>query len=170
MIDIEKVRIAVFDFDDTLCIHTKHSKYETIPNYIQRCISGEFPWDHVYNDGSKACIPSTVMRKFINMLKLNNVKLFMCSATSMSLIGGLKTEWSSREYNCEFKDVSVNSWEQKVSILRHLAEINHYDSDRILIVDDYFNVLDYSGAEGFQTASPIEVAEFLIQNGFDLQI
>lgn len=169
MINIDNVKIAVFDFDDTLCIHKYHGSTTRIPNFMQKCLEGNYPWNQYDQHDDEYGSPSSIMRVFIKMCEHRGIPMFVCSATNMSVIGKSKTDWVNFMYQCSMENICVSSWDKKAEMMLELARYHNVGPDEVLVIDDYFAVLDMAGDLGFQTATPIEVSQFLISSGFTFE-
>lgn len=83
MVDLEKIEICLFDFDDTLCIHDEHG--EDSPEQLVKYFSKIFRYgvDMWRNSSS-----SKHMRLFMRTLKSHNVHmgLIFAAGTAMQVI------------------------------------------------------------------------------------
>lgn len=154
MLDLDHIKVVLFDFDDTLCIHTKRPQ-NTRSNveYDASILRGENPWE---NDG----IPSREMAAFIKMCVERNIHMGMISATGGSLSSRAKVEWVKSHYDVALNDYSVNHPARKVEELQSLAEYFHCERSEILLVDDLHSTLDAVASEGFLACSPMVIVEY----------
>lgn len=160
MINLEKVKLIVFDFDNTLCIHLDYSA-EIWNKYDEYLVKGKFIWDETNELNKPLCIPSEIMRSFINWCSKLEIKMFVCSATNMAIKGDMKCKWCSEKYNYKFENVSVDSSNLKVYMCELLASAMNLEYENVLLVDDKFETLESAGKSGFQTAFPLEIAEYM---------
>ena len=164
MIDLSKVKVAVFDFDDTLCVHRHHSFHKSISNYNELAAQGIYPWDQLDSYGNTFCVKSLAMQVFINMLRSNSVRMYVCSATSLLNKGELKVRWATKEYDYNFGNLNVEESVEKVPAILDLTKILKCDPGEVLIVDDYYYVTDAAADAGCQSASTIEVIEYIVDH------
>ena len=160
MINLENVRLALFDFDDTLCIHKSHahndSKKNSIKYYSNAVKLGAGIW--------KNSSPSKHMGVLLNHCKERNIRLGLISATGQSVCSKAKLEWVSNMYGLELENFCVDTAQSKVLMLTALAEVYNLNADEILLVDDYtYNLVDAANA-GFQACTPMEVVEYVENN------
>lgn len=156
MIDLQKLKVVVFDFDDTLCVHTEHGSYDRqkTRDYFKAMINGKNWWDA---NGAK---PSKAMQMFIDLLKERDIPMYLCSAVTSSIHATRKVAWVSKKYGVYMSDLCVAEPEDKLNALLALVDALSVERDSILIVDDYYAVVESVANAGFQSATPVEAIEF----------
>ena len=136
MIDLSRVKVALFDFDDTLCIHRKADNFD-IGSYNVVMVKEEASyWDIM---GSA---PNKQMRVFMDKLSVNNVELGLISATSFMQTAVNKIEWVKLKYGRTLKNYCTGDFDSKVQIIKALITANNLSPDEVLFVDDLYSNID----------------------------
>lgn len=151
MIELDKVKVALWDFDDTLCIHYHHgsSKEETHKYNLNVFKYGTKAWD--------GCKPSKTMKGFIDVLKEKGIKQGLISATTSAKHMNSKVEWVLENYGIELENYCVSSFEEKLEMMITIADALSIKREEILIIDDYWENLERAANNGFQACSPMEI-------------
>lgn len=155
MIDLSGVKVALFDFDDTLCIHRKADNFD-IGSYNVVMVKGEASyWDIM---GSA---PNKQMKAFMDKLSVDNVELGLISATSFMCTSVNKIEWVKRKYGYTLKNYCTGDFDSKVQIIKALISADNLSPDEILFVDDLYSNVDAVAELGVQVATPMEVVNYI---------
>lgn len=156
--DYSKFKAAVFDFDDTLCIHTRHSYNEDdIQKEKESVLAGENPWP----DG----VASKHMSCLLMHLKQSDIPMFLMSSIGSSPIfkelEASKIVWVDQHYGYQLEPRCCNLWEDKVLVLEQISQEYDILPEEILLVDDFWPVVHAACAKGFKAYSPMEIVEDL---------
>lgn len=156
MINFEKLKVVIFDFDDTLAIHSDHAfpEREQFQENVMKVLQDDYT---VFND----CSPNDFMKEFMELCSTKDLHLGLVSHCESSKIAKMKCEWVLRNYGHALENYCVSSREMKLVTLRSLAEMLHCKADEILIVDDLYTTLDEAASAGFQAATPMEIVNFV---------
>lgn len=155
VINLEKVKLVLFDFDDTLCVHSKH-KIDDWDEYDRGIVTGEYNW----NNSSK----NIYLDKFIVHCAGKGIEIGLTSVASTALHQERKLEWVRDNYGVILENYCVGDSKHKITLMKAIALGNKLDRDNILIVDDYCDTLYSAEEEGFQAATPIEVVNYVLEN------
>lgn len=159
MIDIDKMRYALFDFDDTLCIHTRKKLLScNSSDYTKSLLLDSSWWDKI------GCEPNEHMKNFMRELRCRYIELGLISQTNSYINMVRKQEWVKEKYNVDLKNYCVAS--NKIDMMFALSRAYHLPNNSILIVDDKEAILENAIGNGFQAASPMEVVNFITNRGF----
>ena len=151
MIEIERVRVAFFDFDDTLCIHSVHKD-----------MGSELRTSNTYEIFDKfGCRVNKQMANFIDQLKEMGVEMHLVSATSDKNVVALKLEWVLRKYGVSMINSCVEDHNYKVSRIKEHCDSRGLNYDETLFVDDMYQNLCSVAAIGVQTCSPMEIVNYM---------
>lgn len=153
--EISKIRYALFDFDDTLCIHKSHYEDE----HAQRCW-----YSNVLKkseDLYPTCITSPHMKTFMDVLYENSIKLGLISAVSFVATSELKIAWVEKHYGHYLQNHCVGSTDAKVDMLIAIADTYGLQRSEILIVDDHPHVGELAAKAGFVVMTPLQVVDFV---------
>ena len=157
MIKYDKIKIVLFDFDDTLAVHSEHKEYNerTRMTYDVNMLKGNTEYF------SERCKKSRAMEKFITKLQKDGKKLALISQVETTSSGNCKIIWAETQYNAKFINCCVSLRKLKVDMLKVVAETFTYLPENILIVDDHCKTLSEAQKAGFQSCTPIEVVNYM---------
>ena len=162
MLVLENVKIVLYGFDDTLCIHKFHES--------------DYDSEHLYNidvllHSNKAwstCKPSIHMKKFMDLCSKKNMRQGLISS-AMSFKHSIgKCEWVKDKYGIELENFCVGTFEAKFNMMLTIADAIKYSRDEILIVDDFWESLERAANNGFQACSPMEIVDFVTNEGCEI--
>lgn len=152
------IKLVLFDFDDTLCIHEEHGDSpEEQMGYNKRVLTeGAGAWSNL--------MPSRHMGALMKICAGNNVRMGLISAAmSFAHMKG-KADWVKKAYGYDLENYCVRTPEAKVDMMIALSEANEIPRDQILIVDDYWLTLERAANAGFKSASPMQIVNFIESN------
>lgn len=155
MILLDEVKLVLFDFDDTLCIHKKHHWEDGYAkSYLNAMVSGDYTW-------WEGCDYSKHMAAFMMACASRNIDMGLVSATSFHATSEAKIKWVEEKYGVSLKNYSVGTSKDKVTIVDTLSNVLKLRAREILVIDDRYDVLDDIAAIGCQAASPMEVVNWV---------
>ena len=158
MLDLNKIKAALFDFDDTLCIHTRRPRDVRVEtDYIMNFIREEDNWS-----GS---VPSKHMKKFIDICIKRNIQVGLISSTGYFVSMQAKHKWAEDNYGVKFENYCVGKPELKLVELAAIAQHIGCKKSEILLVDDLYPTLEKASIEGFTACSPMEIVNYIELNG-----
>ena len=153
MIDFSFIKIVLYDFDDTLCIHEFHRED---PNYnVKVLLKGKDTW----NTGK----PNKQMKEFMELCFSKGIRQGLISATSSFKHMKGKEDWVKENYDISLENFCVCSADAKVDMMLTISEAYRLDPNQILIVDDFYDILDKASSKGFQACTPMEVVNFIME-------
>lgn len=153
---LDRVKIVLFDFDDTLCVHNKEKMtakhvfsnkniYEVMSDLIQ----GEVWWaDSVAPD---------FMKEFVTYCDNLGIRLGLLSATGVAFESNAKIDWVEEHYGVNMLNCCCPTDEDKLRMLNTITKACNLDSSEVLLVDDKAHITYQCGAECYQVANPIDV-------------
>lgn len=154
MLNLKKTKIALFDFDDTLCIHEKHGPGGH-REYIQDMILGKDHWtDH-------GCTTNVQLKSFMDICIKQGIRIGLISYTDSFLHMQMKQKWVEENYQVKIENFCVGSFDMKIDIMQGMCDAYQYDPDEILFVDDALANLEVAEAAGFQACTPMEVVNYI---------
>lgn len=162
MIDLKNLKIVLYDFDDTLCIHKYHEASDDLEHLynINVLIKGS----DTYND----CSISLFMKKFMNICSKMNIRQGLISASLSYKHFEAKNEWVRRNYDTQLENFCVGRVDRKIDMINAIADAYCFDKNEILVVDDFWETLEKVANAGFQACSPMEIVNFIIDKGYDV--
>lgn len=155
MINLDKLKIVLYDYDHTLCIHTYHNASDdTTHEYnINVILNGKEAWS--------TCKPNKHMKEFMELCKSKGIRQGLISATHSNKHGNSKNEWVLDRYGIELENFCVSTSEDKIEMMKAIADAYNYERYEILIVDDYYATLELAANNNFQACSPMEIVNFI---------
>lgn len=154
MINFDNIKFALFDFDDTLCIHTRHGSAHNDLERDSAILQGDLSvW--------RTCFPNTQISLFMQQLKKAGVPLGLISATRSCKHAELKKLWVKENYGVVLQNFSVGKRKDKVEVLKALAEAEGLKPEEILFADDCYKTVDEAANLGFQACTPMEIINFV---------
>lgn len=151
MIDLEKVKMVLWDFDDTLCIHTRHTsaKDEFDTEFNVKVLRGDDPYVN--------CIVNEDLVSILRDIAKRGIRQGLISATRCYIHAKNKATWVREMYGVPFDNYCVGDFRMKCGIMIAIAQANGWQHDEILIVDDYYKNVTEAADCGFQSATPLEM-------------
>ena len=150
-INLNDIKVVIFDFDDTLAIHkdkdfSKH-RSESEENFLNFYFNA-YKNPNCFYDEIEPCIKSEVLYNFINILRNKNIKMYCLSGMKFTFHLKAKQSFINKYYGEDIEVISTSSQELKLEGTKIIQKINNCNLDEMLFIDDRRDVI-----------------EFLIQNG-----
>ena len=138
-IDLNNLKVAIFDFDDTLAIH-KDKDYiehrnETEENLLNYYLNAYLNPNSFY-ESIEPCNISESILKLINILRKNNVKIYCVSGMKFSFHLKAKEHFVHKYYGNDIEVISTRNQELKVDAVKIISKVNNCNLNEILFVDD----------------------------------
>lgn len=138
-INLDNIKVAIFDFDDTLAIH-KDKNYiehrnENEENLLNYYLSAYLNPNSFY-DSIEPCDISKSIFKLITILRKNNVKLYCVSGMKFSFHFKAKENFVHKYYGNDIEMISAKNQELKVEAAKIISKINNCNLNEILFIDD----------------------------------
>lgn len=156
MVDVN-VKLAAFDFDDTIYIHPTHnySKEDDL-TLFSKIIAGD---KDVYPE--ERFNPNIV--SFMKYCYALNIPIAVCSRCSISEEAEYKTNLMRETLGFPVINLCVGDNAMKPVVLEAYARANRIKKSEILFVDDLWDNLESVERAGFKVASPSEIAVYKIK-------
>lgn len=138
-INLNNIKVAVFDFDDTLAIYKdmdyiKH-RNENEENLLNYYLNAYLNPNSFY-ESIEPCNMSKSIFKLINILRKNNVKIYCVSGMKFSFHLKAKEYFVHKYYGNDIEVISTRNQELKVDAVKIISKVNNCDLNEILFVDD----------------------------------
>ena len=138
-IDLSNIKVAIFDFDDTLAIHKDK-------NYLKHRNENEENLLNYYlnaylNPGSfyetiEPCLISDSLQNLIKTFETKGVKMYCVSGMKFSFHLKAKENFVHKYYSNDIEVISARSQELKCDAVKIIKRINNCDLNEILFIDD----------------------------------
>lgn len=161
MKSLENIKLVAFDFDDTLFAHRAHYP-DTPSDHIQYLVACLRSSKKLIPRGSLwgSCSTNSAFEEFMEYCETQDIIMGLISWTAASVCATEKINFVKEKYHHTIENWCVGSIDEKIQMLKVLAEVYRLENDQILIIDDSVHVLANANAEGFQAASPIEFVNY----------
>jgi hypothetical protein len=156
--DIINYKLILFDFDDTLCIHSKHSGISSDVVYNNNVICK--PIQVVYP--LEECEPNAHMKEFTDYANSCGTKTFgLLSATIGFPHMQRKIEWVTLNYGYKLENFSVGKRKEKIDMIKGIAAAMLINYDQVLFIDDNGKSIEAASECGFDACTPMEIVNFV---------
>lgn len=159
MINLDEAKIVLFDFDDTLCIHSQHKKGSDT-EYRKAMIARDPEWWD-----KQGCQVNKQLKSFMDICSEKDKVIGLISAIDFSCTAEAKLNWVANKYHYILKNFCTGSFEGKKRIIQALLDGYGYKPENVLFIDDLYSNLEATAELGIQTATPMEVVNYI--NGLD---
>ena len=138
-INLNNIKVVIFDFDDTLAIHKdkdfcKHRR-ESEDKYLGYYLNAYKNPDIFYED-IEPCIRSEILYNFIIKLRNKKIKMYCLSGMKFSFHLKAKQSFINKHYGEDIEVISNSSQELKLKGVKIIQKINNCNLDEILFIDD----------------------------------
>ena len=138
-INLNNIKVAIFDFDDTLAIHkdkeyVKHrneTKEKLHNYYLNAYLNPEKFYETI-----EPCDVSKSIFRLINILRKNNVKIYCVSGMKFSFHLKAKQHFVHKYYGNDIEVISTRNQELKIDAVKIISKVNNCNLNEILFVDD----------------------------------
>ena len=155
---LENLKMVLFDFDDTLAVHSQgHRISDHLIKYMINVHSGS---KELWNTSK----PNLQLKKFMDYLAYKDIPMGLISGVHDCKAAERKIEWVKENYGYSLENYCVSSQEQKMIELSTIAEVNGFHKSQIALVDDYYENLGNAEKMGFTTFSPMEIVTYAREN------
>ncbi len=153
-INLENIKIVIFDFDDTLAIHkdkdySKHRR-ENEENYLGYYLNAYKNPDIFYED-IEPCIKSDVLYSFIDDLRSKHIKMYCLSGMKFSFHLKAKQFFINKYYGEDIEVISTASQELKINGVKIIQKLNDCKLEEILFIDDRKDVIELLRSNGINS-------------------
>lgn len=136
-IQLQTIKLALFDFDDTLAKHAdnqyvEHRKLLGEDKYFKQAYLNP---DRFYTE-IEPCTASLEMQSFLAYLRTLNVKLYCVSGMRHTLHLKAKQTFLHAHYGNDIELIAAGTQAGKVDVTRVLQDIHNCRPNEVLFVDD----------------------------------
>lgn len=153
-INLENIKVVIFDFDDTLAIHKdkdycKHRR-ENEDKYLSYYLNA-YKKPKVFYEDIEPCVKSEVLYKFINNLRNKNIKMYCLSGMKFSFHLKAKQNFINKHYGNDIEVISASSQELKLDGVKIIQRFNSCNLEEILFIDDRDDVIKLLNSNGIKS-------------------
>lgn len=153
-INLENIKVVIFDFDDTLAIHKdkdylRHRR-ENEDKYLSYYLNAYKNPKAFYED-IEPCLKSEILYKFINNLRNMNIKMYCLSGMKFSFHLKAKQNFINKHYGNDIEVVSASTQELKLDGVKIIQRLNSCDLEEILFIDDREDVIKLLNSNGIKS-------------------
>lgn len=143
--NLENIKVAIFDFDDTLAIHKdkKSSKRrkEDEDVYLDYYLNA-YKNPSIFYEEIEQCIKSEQLYNFIGRLRCKGIKMYCLSGMNFSFNLKAKQNFIDKYYGNDIEIISVSSQKLKIDGVKIFQRLNKCKLDEILFIDDREDVIE----------------------------
>ena len=163
-IDLNKIKVVIFDFDNTLATHkdfdfAKHRNKDKVTrlNYYLNA----YLYPDTFYETIEPCTRNEALYKLVNILKDKNANLYCVSGMRFSFHLKAKENFINKHYGNYIKLFSCKSQDEKCDAVRIIRAINNCNLDEMLFIDEQKRNLKRFRKMGINAMSPIDVENLL---------
>lgn len=134
---IERIKVAIFDFDGTLAIH-KSNVFTGEDSYYKNA----YLYPNIFFREIEPCSILPEVKELIEYLKKQGTLIYCLSGIPMSFLVNAKEKFVHDNYGQDIEFLFCKSQEKKVDVVRILQSIIGCNDEEILFVDDLQSVVD----------------------------
>ena len=138
-IDLDSIKVVIFDFDDILAIHNdkdyikrRNQNEDNLLNYYLNAYLNPT----TFYETIEPCSISNTLQKFIKMLEIKGVKMYCVSGMKFSFHLKAKEYFVHKYYSNNMEVISSRSQELKCDAVKIIKRINNCNLNEILFIDD----------------------------------
>ncbi len=144
-INLENIKVVIFDFDDTLAVHKDKDFYkhrrESEDKYLGYYLNAYQNPNTFYED-IETCIKSEPLYNFIIDLRTKGIKMYCLSGMKFSFHLKAKQSFINKYYGDDIEVISTASQELKVDGVKIIQKLNDCKLEEILFIDDRKDTID----------------------------
>lgn len=141
-INLDNIKVVIFDFDDTLAIHKdknymkkRNKSEENLLNYYYKAYENP----DLFYEEIEPCNVSIAIQNFINHLRSKKIKMYCVSGMQFSLHLKAKEYFVHKYYGDDIEVISSKNQKLKVEATKIIGMINKCKLNEILFIDDIKN-------------------------------
>ena len=144
-INLDNIKVVIFDFDDTLAIHKDNDfsihRRESEEKRLGYYLNAYQNPDTFYED-IEPCIRSQVLYNFINDLRNKDIKMYCLSGMKFSFHLKAKQNFINKHYGNDIEVISASTQELKLDGVKIIQRLNSCNLEEILFIDDRQDVIE----------------------------
>ena len=135
--DLSHIRLAIFDFDDTLAYHLNRNYMDMFtPEHVVEFQSGTYLYPERYFDEIEPCEAPQELIELVDRMRKQGAKLYCLSGMWTTLHLKAKGSFVHEHYGEDVEMIAARDQETKVLVVNVLKKVYDLDYKEILFVDD----------------------------------
>ena len=158
---LENIKLAMFDFDDTLAFH-KDRDYRGHRKNDNSYFIEAYKYPEEFYEKIQPCVAPESMKNLVEYLRKNNIPMYCVSGMRFSIHFKAKEKFVHKHYGKDIKLISASSQERKIDVVDILKQIHQCSNENILFVDDNEKIIDKMKDIGIFAITPDDVKNISI--------
>ena len=159
-LNIDTIKVVIFDFDGTLAIHkdkdfVKH-RNESDDKRLNYYASA-FQNPNGFFEEIEPCDKSEILYNLINKLRNKNIKMYCLSAMKFSFHFRAKQDFVNKKYGKDIELISVGTQQLKLDGIKIISNINNCNLEEILFIEDLEDTVRYLKDNGINVININEI-------------
>ena len=159
-INLDNIKIVIFDFDGTLAIHKDKDfdihRSESEDNFIS-FYKNAYKYADTFYEEIEPCVKSEILYDFINKLRSKNIKMYCLSGMKFSFHLKAKQAFVNKHYGNDIEVIATSSQELKLFGIKIIQRINNCNLDEIIFIEDLENTINYLNDNGVKAIDLNEI-------------
>ena len=158
--NLDKIKIVIFDFDGTLAIHrdkdfVKHrnESEDKRLNYYANAYQNP---NNFFED-IELCDRSEVLYNLIEELRNKNIKMYCLSGMKFSFHFNAKKNFINKNYGNDIELVSVGTQELKLDGIKIISKVNGCNLNEVLFIEDLEDTVKFLKSNGINVINVNEI-------------
>lgn len=159
-IDLNNIKIVIFDFDGTLAIHRNkdylknrnESEDKRLGYYLNAYENPDTFYEKI-----EPCDRSERLYNFISELRSKNIKMYCLSGMKFSFHFKAKQNFISKQYGNDIELISAGSQQLKLDGIKIIQKHNNCELSEILFVEDLEDTINYLKSNGVNAIDENEI-------------
>ena len=162
-IDLEKVKVVIFDFDDTLAIHKdkyfnihREESEENFTSFYEKA----YKYPEIFYEEIEPCSISETLLHLISELRNKNIKMFCLSGMKFSFHLKAKQSFINKHYGSDIEVITTSSQESKLPCVKIIQKICNCNLDEIIVIDDLDDTVNFLNNNGINAIKVDELNNY----------
>ena len=157
---LDNIKVAIFDFDETLAIHKdkdfvehrNETEEKLLKYYLNAYLNPETFYDII-----EPCTKQENLYNIIQNLRAKKVKMYCLSGMRFSFHLKAKENFLRKYYGKDIEVISAGSQDLKIEAVKIIQRINNCKLNEIIFIDDTKNNVDKLKTLGVNAYLPSEL-------------
>ena len=142
MISLKNIKVAIFDFDDTLAIHRDSNYVENRKADEDGYFLKAYENPQAFFETIEPCTANNDMRNLVGYCRNEGIPMFCVTGMRFSLHMSAKNAFIKKYYGDDIELITSAGQERKSDVVRILIRHFNIQPEQVLFVDDMQSTLD----------------------------